>query len=59
MIPDCKQTSLLLSQAQDRPLGLLERLGLRAHMFICERCRHFSSQLEFLRTAVRRYRDRT
>ena len=29
MIPSCKQTSLLLSQAQDRPLSLTDRLRLR------------------------------
>ena len=57
MIPSCKQSSMLLSQSQDRPLGLVERLRLRAHLAICERCRRVSSQFDFLRTAVRRYRD--
>jgi len=49
---------MLLSQAQDRPLGLVERLRLRAHLAICERCRHVSTQIEFLRVAVHQYRDR-
>ena len=57
MIPSCKQASLLLSQSQDRPLGLVERLRLRAHLAICERCRRVSTQFDFLRLAVRRYRD--
>ena len=57
MIPSCKQASVLLSQSQDRPLGLIERLRLRAHLAICERCRRVSAQFGFLRTAVRRYRD--
>ena len=48
---------MLLSQAQDRPLGLVERLRLRAHLAICERCRRVSTHFEFLRTAVRQYRD--
>jgi len=57
MIPSCKQSSMLLSQSQDRPLGLVERLRLRAHLAICERCRRVSTQFDFLRSAVRRYRD--
>ena len=58
MIPDCKQASMLLSQTQDRSLDFLERLRLRMHMAICARCRRVSQQLDFLRTAVRCYRDR-
>lgn len=48
---------MLLSQAQDRRLGLIERLRLRAHLAICERCRRVNRQFDFLRAAVRRYRD--
>lgn len=57
MIPDCKQSSMLLSQAQDQPLRFADRLRLQAHLLICERCRRVSQQLDFLRIAVRRYRD--
>lgn len=57
MIPSCKDVSALLSQGQDRPLSWGERMRLRMHLLLCEGCRNFSSQLEFLRTAVRRYRD--
>jgi hypothetical protein len=57
MIPSCKQASMLLSQAQDRPLNFAERLRLRAHLVICKRCQRVSRQLEFLRIAVQRYRD--
>lgn len=58
MIPSCKHTSELLSQGQDRPLTLSEKFRLELHLLICERCRNFSRQLEFMRTALRRYRDR-
>ena len=57
MITDCKETSQLLSQAQDRPLGFVERLRMRLHLAICDRCRRVSTQFDFLRAAVRRYRD--
>ncbi len=57
MIPNCKETSQLLSQAQDRPLGYIERMRMRLHLAICDRCRRVSKQFDFLRAAVRRYRD--
>ena len=53
----CKETGLLLSQAQERSLGRAERLGMQLHLFLCKGCRNFRAQLEFLRAAVRRYRD--
>ena len=48
---------MLLSQAQERPLGRAERWNLRLHLFLCDGCRNFRAQLDFLRTAVRRCRD--
>ena len=38
----CKDASELLSQAQDRTLGLRERLALRLHLLICDGCTNFS-----------------
>lgn len=57
MIPSCKDVSELLSQGQDRPLSWGERIRLRVHLMLCNGCHNFGNQLEFLRTAVRRYRD--
>ena len=53
----CKQASALLSQSQDRPLGVFERLGLRLHLLLCDGCTNFRRQLALMRTAIRRYRD--
>ncbi|MBY0268753.1 MAG: zf-HC2 domain-containing protein [Burkholderiales bacterium] len=58
MIPNCKHTAELLSQGQDRPLTPVEQLRLRLHLLLCDGCRNFSRQLEFMRRALRRYRDR-
>ena len=55
IIPSCKEVSELLSQAQDRPLGWREKFGLYVHLPLCEGCRHFSRQLDFLRAAMKRY----
>lgn len=54
----CKEISMLLSQSQERPLGPLERLAVALHLLICRGCANFSRQLEFLRVAARRWRDR-
>ncbi len=54
----CKEVSMLLSQAQERRLGLWEQFGLKLHLMLCSGCAHFSRQLVFLRSAVRRYLER-
>lgn len=55
LIPSCKEVSVLLSQAQDRPLSIGERLRLKAHLLLCEGCRYFARQVEFMRAAMKRY----
>ena len=51
---NCKQATRLMSQSQDRQLGLRERLGLRLHLLICGGCTNFNKQLDFIRSACRR-----
>ncbi len=53
----CKEISELLSQAQERPLGRAERWSVQLHLFLCKGCSNFRAQVNFLRAAVRRYRD--
>lgn len=50
---NCKEVSHLLSEAQDRPLQLHERLPLRLHLFMCVGCRNYGKQLDFLRAVTR------
>ena len=52
----CKEVTRLLSQAQDRPLTLGERVKLRLHLVVCTACTRFARQLAFMRTALARYR---
>ena len=54
---NCKQASHLLSEAQDRKLGLLERLPLRLHLSMCEGCSNYRKQMDFLRAATRSIKD--
>ena len=52
---NCRQVSELVSIAEDRRLGWLERWRLRAHLRVCEGCRQFQKQVAFLRGAIRRH----
>lgn len=54
-IPSCREVSELLSHAQERPLTLSEKFGLYVHLPLCEGCRNFRRQLEFIRMAVKQY----
>lgn len=50
----CKEATRLMSEAQDRKLGVAERLQIELHLAICNGCRNFRRQLDFLRAACRR-----
>jgi hypothetical protein len=50
----CKDASHLISEGQDRKLGLRERIGLRLHLWMCGSCRLFEKQMGQLRQALRR-----
>ena len=51
----CKQATELMSQEQDRPLALSERIGLRLHVWICTGCHNYRRQMGVLRDACRRF----
>jgi hypothetical protein len=54
MMLSCQQASHMVSRGFDRGLGLGERISLRFHLAICDRCASFKKQMAFLRKAVRR-----
>ena len=54
----CKDATRLMSEAQDRNLGLAERVQLEMHLAICKGCRSFSEQMAFLRRACRAWAER-
>lgn len=53
---NCKHATQLMSQELDRPLSWRERTALRLHLLFCDGCRNFRKQMEFMRTAARRWR---
>jgi hypothetical protein len=50
----CKDASHLISEKQDRKLGLREKISLRFHLWMCDSCQLFEKQMGYLRKAVRR-----
>lgn len=51
----CREATALMSQEQDRPLTLAERIGLRLHVWICNGCNNYRRQMGVLRDACRRF----
>jgi Putative zinc-finger len=49
----CKKVAELLSQAQDEPLGVLDRVRLKFHLSICTNCQHVEQQLTQLTDLMR------
>jgi len=44
----------LISESQERPLGPMERWGLRLHLWMCVNCRRFERQIALMRQALRK-----
>lgn len=52
---NCKESTHLLSEALDRPLGLSDRIALKTHLLTCRGCRNFRKQMHFLRQACQQW----
>ena len=53
----CRDATRLVSQMQDRPLRLSERIKLRLHLLACVACTRFERQMRFMRDAMRKYKE--
>lgn len=54
---NCRQAARLMSDAQERPLSIADRVKLRLHLHWCVACTRYGQQLAFMRNALRRYRE--
>ncbi|ALT76974.1 MAG: zf-HC2 domain-containing protein [Burkholderiaceae bacterium] len=54
---NCREITALVLQAEDRRLGLGERLSVRMHMLICKACPRFLKQVSLMRKASARWRS--
>lgn len=47
----CKEATHVMSAAQERELGLRERIALRLHLLMCQGCTNYHHQLDLIRKA--------
>lgn len=52
-MPDCKETSRLVSESMDRQLPIFKRLMLWIHLRMCKYCHRFEQQLAALHAISR------
>lgn len=52
---NCHDATRLMSEAQERELGLKERVSLKMHVMMCSGCRNFGQQMHTLRQTMRAY----
>ena len=52
---NCRDTTRLLSESQERPLTFGEKVSLRLHLLMCNGCRNFNEQMGSLRRITRAY----
>ena len=53
MMPNCKETSRLVSESMDRKLPLYKRMLVRMHLVMCKYCHRFEHQLKEMRAISR------
>ena len=52
---NCRDATRLMSEAQERPLSITERISLRLHLIMCSGCHNFKAQMNTLRLVTRAY----
>ena len=50
---NCRETTRLVSESQERPLTLKEKVGLKFHTMMCAGCRNFQKSIDSLRSAMK------
>lgn len=55
---NCRNATRLMSEAQERPLSITERISLRLHLIMCSGCHNFKDQMGALRLMTRVYAKR-
>jgi len=52
---NCHDATKLMSESQERPLLLMERMSLKLHLSMCSGCSNFREQMKTLRMMTRNY----
>ncbi len=54
---NCKEISELCSEEMDRPLNLVEKVSMGAHVMMCSGCSNFRTQMRTIRQISQAYAD--
>ena len=54
---NCREVTRLTLEGEDRRLGLVDRIGIRLHLMICDACPRFARQVKLMRQALGRWRQ--
>ncbi len=54
LLPNCDQTTRLMSDAMDRSLSLKQRILMGLHLHVCDWCKQYRNQIALLRQVFRR-----
>lgn len=54
---NCHEATRLMSEAQEHPLKLGEKVSLKMHVMMCSGCRNFGKQMHILREFTRAYAE--
>lgn len=55
---NCRDATRLMSEAQERPLSITERMSLKLHVIMCSGCHSFKDQMNTLRLMTRAFAKR-
>lgn len=55
---NCKDATHFISEAQDRPLLISEKLALEMHLLLCSGCRRYREQANVLRNICQQHPSR-
>jgi len=51
----CHEATRLMSESQERPLSMTERMSLKLHLMMCTGCANFKDQMGTLRVMTRNF----
>lgn len=54
---NCHEATRLMSEAQERPLPLPEKVSLKLHTMMCSGCRNFGEQMGAIRQIAHAYAE--
>lgn len=57
LLPDCREVTRLVLEAEERPLPWPDRMRIRLHLSMCQACTRFNGQVAFMRRALGQWRD--